>query len=67
MTVRLCLFHALLLERRQYKGLGWRQPYEFSAADFLSAIKQVGETGGGFLIRSLRHINGRNGISDLSR
>ena len=41
LILRLCLFHALLLERRQYKGLGWRQPYEFSAADFLSAVKQV--------------------------
>ena len=41
LVLRLCLFHALLLERRQYQGLGWRQPYEFSAADFLAAIKQV--------------------------
>jgi hypothetical protein len=41
LILRLCIFHALLLERRQYKGLGWRQQYEFSAADFLAAVKQV--------------------------
>ena len=41
LVLRLCLFHAMLLERQQYKSLGWRRPYEFSAADFLSTIKQV--------------------------
>jgi dynein heavy chain len=41
LVLRLCLFHALLLERRHYRGLGWRLPYDFSAADFGAAIKQV--------------------------
>lgn len=39
--MRLCFFHAVLLERRHYASLGWRQPYDFSAADFLAAVKQA--------------------------
>ncbi|KAL6756408.1 dynein heavy chain and region D6 of dynein motor-domain-containing protein [Haematococcus lacustris] len=41
LVLRLCLFHALLLERQHYGTLGWRRSYEFSAADFLSTVKQV--------------------------
>ncbi|KAF5843487.1 dynein heavy chain and region D6 of dynein motor-domain-containing protein, partial [Dunaliella salina] len=41
LVLRLCLFHAILLERRHYKALSFRRPYDFSAADFLSTIKQV--------------------------
>jgi dynein heavy chain len=41
LILRLCMFHALLLERHHYGGLGWRRSYDFSAADFLSTIKQV--------------------------
>lgn len=41
LVLRLSLFHAILLERRHYKALGFRRPYDFSAADFLSTIKQV--------------------------
>lgn len=43
--LRLSLFHALLLERHHYGGLGWRRSYDFSAADFLSSIKQVVQVG----------------------
>ena len=41
LILRLCFFHAVLLERRHYSSLGWRQPYDFSAADFLAAVKQA--------------------------
>ena len=41
LLLRLCLFHALLMERQQYRALGWRRPYEFTAADVLSSINQV--------------------------
>lgn len=41
LVLRLCLFHAMLTERLQYRSLGWRRPYEFTAADMLSAINQV--------------------------
>ncbi|EFJ51362.1 dynein heavy chain [Volvox carteri f. nagariensis] len=41
LVLRLCLFHAMLTERLQYRSLGWRRPYEFTAADVLSAINQV--------------------------
>lgn len=48
LLLRLCLFHATLLDRGLYTSLGWRRAYDFSAADFLSAVKQVGiGTGGG--------------------
>ncbi|KAG2429073.1 hypothetical protein HXX76_011313 [Chlamydomonas incerta] len=36
-----CLFHTTLAERLQYRSLGWRRPYEFTAADMLSAINQA--------------------------
>lgn len=35
------MFHAMLLERRHYRALGWRLPYDFSVADFTAAVKQV--------------------------
>jgi hypothetical protein len=41
LVLRLCLFHALLLERRHYRGLSWRLPYDFSGADFGAAVKQA--------------------------
>ncbi len=41
LILRICLFHAMLLERRHYHALGWRLPYDFSAADFSAAVKQV--------------------------
>jgi dynein heavy chain len=41
--LRICFFHAVLLERRHYASLGWRQPYDFSAADFLAAVKQAAQ------------------------
>ncbi|GLC47373.1 hypothetical protein PLESTM_002066000, partial [Pleodorina starrii] len=41
LVLRLCLFHAMLTERLQYRSLGWRRPYEFTAADMLSAMHQV--------------------------
>ena len=46
LLLRLCLFHATLLDRGLYTSLGWRRAYDFSAADFLSAVKQVGIIGG---------------------
>lgn len=42
LMLRLCLFHSMLLERRRYEGLAWRRPYDFSAADLLSGVQQVG-------------------------
>ena len=41
LMLRLCLFHATLTERLQYRSLGWRRPYDFTAADMLSAISQA--------------------------
>jgi dynein heavy chain len=55
LLLRLCLFHALLMERQQYRALGWRRPYEFTAADVLSSINQV---------MSIIHTTPSNGIDD---
>ncbi len=41
LLLRLCLFHAVLTERQQYRALGWRRPYDFTAADMLSCVQQV--------------------------
>jgi dynein heavy chain len=41
LILRLCLFHAAVAERLQYREQGWRRSYEFTAADMLSAVQQV--------------------------
>eukprot|EP00798_Chlamydomonas_sp_ICE-L_P018914 gene18912-25473_t len=41
LIIRVCIFHAVLIERMNYRGLAWRQHYEFTASDCLAAVKEV--------------------------
>ena len=39
MTFSLCMFHAIIQERRNYGALGWTKRYEFTVSDLSISLK----------------------------